>query len=113
MSVQLAVGEGGACRLAGELDFAAAGELHARTGELLGSAAEVTLDLADVSAVSSAGLALLLEWQRQAHRRGVRLRITGLPEQARRLARLSEVEGLVEAGAAAEDVRQRDGVSLR
>lgn len=108
MSARLSVDEDGTWRIAGELDAGSAAALYRRTREVLADGPAVTLDLSGVGAASSAGVALLLEWQRQAHRRGVHLAVTGLPESVRRIARLSGVERLVESGADAEDVRQAD-----
>ena len=49
------------------------------------------IDLKSVTYVDSAGLALLVEWMKQAHSNGHKLRYCGMPEK---LARLICVAGL-------------------
>lgn len=95
MSAELRSADDGTWRLSGVLDFDSVATLYRRTGEVLGGDEAVALDLAGVEAANSAGVALLLEWRRQAHRRGVRLALSGLPEPVLRVARLSGVEALL------------------
>ncbi|MDR2164771.1 MAG: STAS domain-containing protein [Zoogloeaceae bacterium] len=56
-------------------------------------AGALTIDLAGVTEVDSSGLAVLLEWQRAA--RG-RLAVTGAPEGLTALARLYNLDGLLD-----------------
>lgn len=94
MSAQLEGGADGRWRLSGALDFDSVPGLFAQTDTLLaGAAAE--LDLSGVEQANSAGVALLLEWRRQAHRRGVALALHGLPTSIRRIAGLAEAEKLL------------------
>jgi phospholipid transport system transporter-binding protein len=73
--------------LTGELSFAQVPALLPRVrAEIESGDGPVELDLAGVTRVDSAGLALLLELTRAARRRGRDLRCTGAPEQLRRLA---------------------------
>jgi len=51
----------------------------------------VVIDLKSITHTDSAGLALLVEWMKQAHINGHKLRYSGIPEQ---LARLICVAGL-------------------
>lgn len=53
---------------------------------------DITLDLAPVDNIDSAGLALLIEWLRLARNRRVRLRFVNIPEQLQKLAKLSGFE---------------------
>lgn len=53
------------------------------------------VDLADVSRVDSAGLALLLEWQAQARLRKASLEFMNAPKDLLRLADLSEASDLL------------------
>jgi len=94
LSATLTAGDGG-WRIAGTLDFDSVPSLFARTDELLAGEA-VAVDLSGVESANSAGVALLLEWQRLAHERGIRLQLDGIPEAVRRVARLSQVEPLLE-----------------
>jgi phospholipid transport system transporter-binding protein len=97
MSARLGADDDGVRRLSGSLDFDSVPALYGRTDELLAGEA-VTLDLSGVEAAGSPAVALLLEWRRQARRRGVELRLMGIPESVRRMARLAGVEALLEDG---------------
>lgn len=90
-------GESGTWQLTGTLDFDSVPALFARTDELLANTA-IVLDLSGVEGANSAGVALLLEWRRQAHRRGVDFRLRGVPESVRRVAHLSDVDALLVDG---------------
>ena len=56
--------------------------------------ATVTIDLSQVSKADSAGLALMVEWQRLARDGQQPLRFVHIPEQLRRLIRVSGLEKL-------------------
>lgn len=101
MSATLSENGDGTWRIEGVLDFASTAALYARTRELLAGDGTVTLDLSGVERANSAGVALLLEWRREAQRRGVTLELAGLPEAVLRVARLSGVEDVLERGTAA------------
>ena len=58
----------------------------------------VVVDLAGVTQADSAGLAVLLEWVTWAHREGREIRFQQMPKAIRAIARISEVEGLLEPG---------------
>jgi phospholipid transport system transporter-binding protein len=55
-----------------------------------------SIDLAAVAPIDSAGLALLIDWLAAAKAAGATLTYLHLPEPAKTLARLSEVETLLE-----------------
>lgn len=95
MSARLDIDDDGTRRLAGVLDFESVPALYRRTREVLARGEAVTLDLSAVESANGAGVALLLEWRRQAHRNGGRLVLSGLPEPVLRVARLSGVEALL------------------
>lgn len=63
---------------------------------------DVAIDLAKVSRSDSAGVALLLEWLRQAKKAGRGIRFNNMPPQMHELARVAGVDKLL---AAAGDVR--------
>jgi len=63
------------------------------------SARLLTVDLAAVTAADSAGLAVCLVWLSSAKRAGRELRFSNLPAHIRSLARISEVDSLLERGA--------------
>jgi phospholipid transport system transporter-binding protein len=85
----------------GAIDIDSAGELLA-AGEAAvrdGTGAQVGIDLAGVVASDSAGLALLIELISVARSANRGLTYENMPSQVRQLARLSEVEELLQKGA--------------
>jgi ABC-type transporter Mla MlaB component len=60
------------------------------------SARRLEVDFAGVTAADSAGLAVCLVWLGRAQRDGRELRFTNLPAHIRSLARISELESLIE-----------------
>ena len=88
----------GRYKVAGRLDFASVGSLldsGARAIESGATDKQLAIDLAQVSASDSAGLALLIEWQSVAQANQCALHYENVPSQVRQLARLSEVEELL------------------
>jgi len=79
------------------LTFATVPQLRSRGLRLIDAATEaLQLDLRGVQAVDSAGLALLIDWLAEAHKRGRQLRYTQPPPALLALAKLSEVEPLLQ-----------------
>lgn len=95
-------------RIVGALDFDSVPTLYRATDELL-ARSPVRLELGAVERADSAGVALLLEWRRQAHRRNVDLTLGHVPESLLRVARLSGVEDLL-TGSASLSARVADPV---
>lgn len=87
----------GACvRVAGDLDLASAGEALRRVnGVFAAGEDELVFDLAELGRCDSAGLAVLLEWRRAARRHGRELTYRNVPERLRKLASISDVEGVL------------------
>ncbi|MCC7328764.1 MAG: STAS domain-containing protein [Gammaproteobacteria bacterium] len=86
----------GAYRVSGPLDFTTVPVIWKASLPLLRQGGgEPSIDLAGVSQVDSAGLALLLEWVRLAGEARQRLRILGMPDKLLALARMSETEGFL------------------
>lgn len=56
-----------------------------------------TVDMAGVDRVSSAGVALLLEWLRAANAAKVEFKIVNLPEHMRPIIEISDLEPLFES----------------
>lgn len=52
-------------------------------------------DCSGIDSGDSTGLAVLIEWKAEAHRRGLQLSYAKLPASLARLARLSDVESLL------------------
>jgi phospholipid transport system transporter-binding protein len=101
---------GGSFRLAAAADgkFVAEGPLTFATARAAreeglrtlanGSAGASEVDCSAVTQSDSAGLAVLLDWLGAAKRAGHKLRYVRLPEGLLALARISEVEELLERG---------------
>jgi phospholipid transport system transporter-binding protein len=90
-----AAGDGGQFRLTGPAGFRQAAALLAAGERLFASAPAVTVDLTGVTAVDSATLALLLEWQRQGRKRGRPVAFANMPGRLAALAQLSGVAALL------------------
>jgi len=86
----------GRYRLRGELSFANAAALE-RTGRVMfdDAAGQLVVDLAAVTRADSAGLALLIEWLREARAAGKRITFSHIPEQMLAIARVSSLEQLL------------------
>lgn len=96
-------GEDGRLRLSGTLSFANVPQLQTRLGPLLEAGEDAVLDLSGVQRSDSAGLALLVEWLRQARQRGTRLHFENIPQQMEAMARVSHVYDLLNGAAVAAD----------
>lgn len=59
----------------------------------------LTIDFAGIDAIDSSAVALLLEWRRQAGRRGKKLEFVNLPANLVALATLYGVEELIQPNA--------------
>jgi phospholipid transport system transporter-binding protein len=81
--------------LTGVLDYGTVGALLDEGSKAIGSGRVAFIDLQDVTAGDSAGLALLLEWLSVARAANRSLRYENMPAQLQQLARLSEVEELL------------------
>ena len=94
---ELKQGEAGRIELSGELGFNNVTELELQGRQLVDRAASspVTVDLAGVTAVSSAGLALLISWLRYARQQGAALSFVSVPENLLGLARVSGLDHLL------------------
>lgn len=86
--------------LAGPLTFATAADVHARGLAALDAeqAPRLEMDCSGIGAADSAGLAVLIDWLGSVARSGRRLHYLGLPEELLALARISEVDALLQDG---------------
>lgn len=86
----------GRLSLRGELDHAGVADALAQSRNWL-TAGNGTLqvDLSGVTRSESAGIALLLEWLREARRRGREIEFLGPPEQMRSLLKFFDLERLL------------------
>ncbi len=93
MSAHLEQVGDGVFRLSGVLTFDTVGALWAGESSRLAGSGALELDLSTVERTDSAGLALLVEWNRQVRRAGGSLILRQPPEQLLAFARVSGVEG--------------------
>jgi phospholipid transport system transporter-binding protein len=85
----------GRYQLEGELSFASVELALRKTAKFFVSPSRMVFDLASVSKADSAGLALLLEWLRQAGSGGVELHYVNLPPQLQAMAHVVGVEDIL------------------
>lgn len=93
--VELAVD--GRIAVTGELVFATVGAARVQALRLFSQARAMRVDLGGVSKADSAGLALLIEWMREARRRHQNVHFEHIPDGLRVIAELSDVESLLPA----------------
>ena len=96
----LAAAGDGRYTAAGPLTFATARRAAELGAQLVSGASGVALeiDCAGVTASDSAGLAVVIDWLAAAKRAGRALRCTQLPPGLTALARISDVEELLDRG---------------
>ena len=82
-------------RLSGELSFKTVPALVASNEDFLSNSNSIDIDLSDVSRTDSAGVALLIEWQRQAQKQNKSICFTNIPSQMLAIVRLSGVDDLL------------------
>lgn len=88
----------GLIAVTGPMTFATAGTLLALGMPRFAGQPALTVDLSDVTDVDSAGLALLIEWLRQARAEQRTVTFRGIPDKLLAIARLSGVEALLTGG---------------
>lgn len=96
-------GGDGRFQLEGRVDMSNADAILREGAHQLFNGHPVTIDLGGVTAVDSAAVSLLLEWQRTAAAAGQSIHFTNLPAALRSLAELYGVSGLIDAGDASEN----------
>lgn len=87
--------DAGTAKLSGVLNFDSIMQLNQQAGQIFPKFKSMIIDLSDVTYVNSAGLALLLEWQRKAILDKQTLRISGIPRKLINIARVSEIEDIL------------------
>ena len=80
----------------GDMTFSSVRDLLQRSYELFSTVQELEVDLSRVEHADSAGLALVLEWMAQAAERNAKIVFIGIPEPMISIARLCQVESLLE-----------------
>ena len=76
----------------GNLTFSAMDKKTVNSLAFLAAGKQITLDLGKVGNADSAGLALMLEWIKQARSKRVQLRFINIPAQILNLAKLSGLD---------------------
>lgn len=84
--------------LSGEMTFDTAEQILRASEEPFEEHTQLEIDLSEVTASDSAGLALLLEWVTWANHSVREIRFTGMPEKILAIARTTEVEPLLMRG---------------
>ena len=91
------VGEGaGRYRLEGDVSFATVMHLLHDSRPKFEHEPNIRLDFSGVESIDSAGLALVIEWIREAKQQGHDLEIRNPPQRLLALARISDVERLLQ-----------------
>lgn len=84
--------DGDTLRVRGELDFDTVADLWATTEAPILLEPIFRVDLGGVQRSNSAGVALLVQWLRQARRRQVELVFIDVPAQMREIVRVADLE---------------------
>jgi len=85
----------GQLQLTGELDFKTVPLLAVGSEHLFDNGEQLDVDLGGVGRADSAGVALLIEWQRQALHQNKSIVFHNVPSQMLAIARLSGVDDLL------------------
>lgn len=85
----------GCFTLSGELGFATVGELLQNSQPLFRHVKHLTLDLSAVTRTDSAGLALLIEWMRQARQHQQSIIFSHVPAQLQAVAKVVGLDVLL------------------
>lgn len=91
-------GPDGRLILAGELSFATVTRLHGESQPLFAQPGDIRVDLQDIERADSAGLALLIEWMRNARELGKSIQFLNIPQQMLAIARVSSLDQVLPLG---------------
>lgn len=92
MGVATTERDGDILRVRGELDFASVAELWEATAALFAAEPILRVDLGGIQRADSAGVALLVEWLRQARQRRRDLAFINVPAQMRTIIQVADLE---------------------
>ena len=81
--------------LSGEIDFDTVPSLLPHPGANMVRGSNVRVDLAGVTRVDSAGLAMMVEWLREAQEKGLGISFNNVPEQLQSMARICGLEEIL------------------
>ena len=88
----------GSYRVVGSLVFATVRDVLRQSGSAFAAESQLVIDLSQVAAADSAGLALLIEWYRLAERAKQPLKFSRAPPQLVALAKISDIDTLLPFG---------------
>ena len=88
-------GRDGRLEVRGDLSFDSVPGLWRDCRETCAAGGNIDIDLGQVQRSDSAGLALLVEWLREAQRSGARLRFFNIPPQMLEMARASGLDQIL------------------
>ena len=94
-TVSIQQGREGRLEIHGELSFASVPALWRECRAQCAAGKPIDIDLGQVQRSDSAGLALLVEWLREAQRSGANLRFFNIPAQMLEMARASGLEQIL------------------
>jgi phospholipid transport system transporter-binding protein len=94
-TLELLKNSAGGFKLRGEMNFDTVPAVFAQSKVLFAADESVDIDLAEVSAANSAGLGLLLEWLKQAHKTGRAVRLHNIPSGIMAIAKTCDLDGLL------------------
>lgn len=94
-SASIDFSEDGRLKVAGELSFKTVPALVSKSQDYFKNGSSLDVDLTDVSRADSAGVALLIEWRRQAQKQNKSVCFFNIPSQMLAIARLSGVDELL------------------
>lgn len=84
--------------VSGDMTFDTAEKILKASENLFDEHTQIDVDLSEITASDSAGLALLLEWVTWANHSVREIRFTKMPEKILAIARTTEVEALLTRG---------------
>ena len=86
----------GAFRVNGDLDYESVTHLLAIDDQIFSQPLEkIVVDLAGIGRTTSVGLALMLEWLRQARRKHKQIEFSNIPAQMLAMAKISQLETIL------------------
>lgn len=81
--------------LTGVMNFHSIPLLNLQAGQYFSKYKSIVIDLSGVTYVNSAGLALMLEWQRRAMLENRTLQILNIPKKLINIARVCQIENIL------------------
>ena len=95
LSAQLKKKHDNEFELSGDLSFQTVPALSGRLHQLLNNKTSLVINLAGVQRSDSAGVALLVDWLRQAQQQQVDLQYSEMPEQMRSIASVGRLDEIL------------------